>query len=458
MGVNELQVIAEKVMEVAKSIDNDVEKLPDRRGGETHVIPFHPRFLPTFKYESLKIYKVNARHISVRFFTNIYDNLIVLLPDLGIIKSIRYKGKDNLPMEPFAVGKLVIEKGGTRLGEELIGSFITYGNINNADTINPLQSQKFFFAILNMIRPSARVKMYNGGTKAFIFPSPMSLTCLKYGSDTIYQVPGSSITLINYRKAISKKVTILGESVDCLEAPAYFISCKFSQQEDNLAPKCKPLGPFTSFTPVVKGLTDELVEYAEKRSPTLTNLLGILIFGSGLVCPCSNSSSNRSCYLLALSPGVPYIPELEVISLLAEPVTVSWKSEVQSFHFQLYLRVNNEYVKSFTSKVAGTLNYLCVRFNAVDEVRRLNPVINSIKNTFLWEDQDYIYMLAPPLLMYSVDCVKGIERKLSSKHIYPLLDPELRNMMPRLPLANTWLSILSNVRNIVNNHPLGVII
>lgn len=38
MGVNELQVIAEKVMEVAKSIDNDVEKLPDRRGGETHVI------------------------------------------------------------------------------------------------------------------------------------------------------------------------------------------------------------------------------------------------------------------------------------------------------------------------------------------------------------------------------------------------------------------------------------
>jgi hypothetical protein len=459
MGIKdtELQIIIEKIINVAREIDSRLEKLFSGSGMRVNVIPFHPRFLPVLEYSGLRISKTDTSNIRAWIYTSRYDNLIVLLLELGLIRSIRYRGKGSLPEGSFIIHRLSIEKSGAQLGGELVGSFITYGKFEETKSYDDILIQMISLAVLNMIRPLTRIRRDD---RAFILPSPMSLTSLKFmredQSVMAYLAPSSMITLIDYRKAKSIQRDILGENVECFEAPAYVVSCKSFQQGGGI-PRCMYIGPFTSYTPVVKDLTDHLVGHAENRNTVLTNLLGIWVSERNSLC--SSNDKSGSCYLLALDSGIPYLPEIEAITLLGKPHEVLLHSRDLSSRLCLRICVDDRYVSLFKNEVDRALEGLVRRFKVIDEVRKHDAMIFRIfKDNILWRDQNYICMPVPQFIRDGKEFVSSIEKTISNRLINPFVNSNVQKAMQRSPITDLWLLALKETRSIMDSHPLGIVV
>ncbi|MEM4969522.1 MAG: hypothetical protein QXU63_07605, partial [Nitrososphaerota archaeon] len=381
--LDESAEIIDEIIKLTKEVDSNVSGL----NREVHGLQVVPDFALVLRHEFLKRGPLPQKYIMK------YDYLVLLLAELGLIRAIRYIGKvDKLRHDTtLKIGKLRLQRDETsKLGQELIGSFITQGEIE-AESNEALQ--QIYPILLNLIRPLTRVKLYKDKIKfAAIFPAHFSLVSLPvYESHkrTAFLSPSSMLTLIDYSYAHEKIINILGyKNIRCLITKSYVISCKPISLPDSATNptdiiKCIPIGPYRTIIPLIDRVNERLrEEYCNRQEMVLTNLLGIWVFEERPFMLCGDSRG----YLLALDE-IPYIPEVEAFAIFGESsgisldrLKISYRPAGSSMqtssnnHDKLTLYANihisKEFISRYNGKVRRLIHFLLSGkgFNARDQI------------------------------------------------------------------------------------------
>jgi hypothetical protein len=159
MLLNDIKAIVNTLFRYICKLDKEFESYvkPQKPVYGIHVMPGIALLL-THSVQIIKRFKAE-------FHIREYDHYILLFPDFLSVRAIRFCGerKSLDRNSSFLIAKLLKQKKGSQIGEELIGSFITEGKIEN---INASTLHILSILSLALIRPYLK---YNT-----IIPSPLS--------------------------------------------------------------------------------------------------------------------------------------------------------------------------------------------------------------------------------------------------------------------------------------------
>ncbi|MEM2293789.1 MAG: hypothetical protein QXY49_03550 [Thermofilaceae archaeon] len=422
-----IKTISDNVLSALKNIDELVEK----RVGEGSVCralrPF-PRFSTIVSIERIVRDKLGY---DVR--VTVYDFIPVIISELGIVRSIRFSGDTSRldSRSSFTLEKLKRCKGeNARVADELHGSFITYGKIENT---NLSSLQLYVGSLMGLIRPYAKILAKNVSA---IIPSPLSLFAFKcYGSTEQVWLSPSTVTVhLSSNDVVTRKLYILGKRIEGVVTNGYFISCKPSIESLSFA----QVGPFPIIFPLSRDFLDDVISTIDalKNHDIVAHLAGTFVF-KGNPFLLSGSMSADQGYFLALSE-LPIPLDVEIISMIGEP----WNIDLGGrYDKRIYPAIKGDV--DFFNRVKGRflreIYRLKTDYKAEDFLQ--NQTVGAFLlslNTFFNKGEVFKYYLSPSLItitildnihagsiyrsLYEVIRVLNIREKVSDWELISLID------------------------------------
>jgi len=427
------EIIAKEIAKCSKGID---KKIDDTFKHTHHVIhglhfAWNAKFLLTRSFAKVKPLP--------KFFITQYDYYTLFLPELGIIRALRYMGKRDLSAnEIFLIRRLQIQRDETsRLGQELLGCFISYGQVDLKEEINyDLLLLEYFF--LNLIKPLAVVDR----NFSAILPTPFSTVSILIESDVVFLVPCTALILIDYTKARETRGNILGEVIDYIETEGYTICCKYDEKSPKMV-KCYIIGPFKVVIPKIEQVDEQLYhEYYENRDPVITNLAGIIVFGSKPLLPSLNLNDFGGFILVFCE--VPYSLDVSAFIHLGESINIIDKEEKYRLN-GIKLKIEKKLFEIFRNKVFKTIDYIRRNNNAKEQIIDFEKVTSKNYNFTGWLERvdNCVYLYAPPLITLSLVHKIKFNELLQVMEKFTKRDTGLDIILENRYKHKIWLKILN---------------
>uniref|UniRef100_A0A7C4BAV1 Uncharacterized protein n=1 Tax=Ignisphaera aggregans TaxID=334771 RepID=A0A7C4BAV1_9CREN len=326
-----------------------------------------------------------------------YDLCIVLFSDFLAIRGIRYSGKRSLSSESsFFIYKLSKQKKGSLIGKDLLGSFITEGEVLEVMALEP---QMMISPFLALIRPFLK----SFPKHDLIVPSPLSYITTIVTVNNVekrFVLSPSTLTIVVREMKPAKDFKIMYTSV-----PGYVSNNAFLIVYNPLDDKA-----FEFRVPIflVRGYDsafDEYYEYIKKGKAIITHLLGMFIFKNGFPVICIGECNSNGMFV-AFSEISPYI-ELEALSIIGK-LRLLLSAEGSHILFQGKYYSLCAPVKHIRKMVSNIMN----KIRSIEHSSEVNNTIilqqsieSIIKDEFhshyITRINDEICMLAPPLISFS---------------------------------------------------------
>uniref|UniRef100_A0A7J2TBU7 Uncharacterized protein n=1 Tax=Ignisphaera aggregans TaxID=334771 RepID=A0A7J2TBU7_9CREN len=141
-----------------------------------------------------------------RLIPNLYDHYILFFFEVSMVRGVRYKGKRRFDInKPFEIKKLLKQKDKTsKIGSELLGSFITEGEIENVDERALNDHARVLLLLIRplLMRPN------------ILIPSPLSIIVHETWESRMqrkYYLAPSIVTVIIKNLRFEKDFNVLGE-------------------------------------------------------------------------------------------------------------------------------------------------------------------------------------------------------------------------------------------------------
>ena len=412
------EIIANEVINQSRKIDTKIDNTFKDKHHIIHGLHFawNAKFLLTKSFAKVKPIP--------KFFVTRYDYYTIFLPELGIIRALRYMGRQDLPANKmFLIKKLQIQRDETsRLGQKLLGCFISYGQVDLKEEINyDLLLLEYFF--LNLIKPLVVVdRNFNA-----ILPTPFSTVSILIGSDVVFLAPFTALMLIDYTKAQETRGYILGEIVDYIETEGYTICCRYDEKSPKIV-KCYIIGPFRVVIPEIEQVDEQLYhEYYENRDLVITNLAGIIVFGNKPLLP--NLNLNDFGGFILVFCEVPYSLDVSSFIHLGEPINIIDREEKYKLN-GIKLKIENKLFEIFRNKVFRTIGYVRKEYNAKEQIIDFERIVSEDYNFTEWLERrnNYVYLYAPSLIALSL--------------VHKIKLNELLQVMEKFTKRNTGLNII----------------
>jgi hypothetical protein len=395
--LSDIGAIVKDLLTYANELDKKFERevTSERPVYGLHVMP---GIVLLLKHHALMIKRYTAKE----FLTN-YDHFMLVFPELLSIRAIRFSGKERLDASSsFLVSKLSRQKGeSSKIGRNLIGSFITEGKLENIDeTALQLLSP----VLLELIRPFLKTNL--------IFPSPLSLMTHEIFvgnfSKRLFLSP-CALTVILKGKNFKyvKRFQALGEMLEGLLINDGIVLA-FDTSQERLEE-----GSLKVFLPL-GGFADERFklyqEYLKAGRSIITHLLGILVFEEKVPI----LKPNTQGYFLALQE-MPIYLDVEALAVYGELYGFTFKFTHLSRTSQKYcaIRCRKDQVERFTQAVQRKISSLSRELNAhitFEELKIGDVTKEKLLSEYLISENHHIKLLAPPLLVPAI--TKGLESKV----------------------------------------------
>lgn len=344
--------------------------------------------LQVFPGVTLTLEYLFIRHPDEKFNAE-YDHFIVLLPDFLAIRGIRYSGQRTLSSTAsFIIYELLRQKRGASIGEELLGSFVTKGKVQNIALID---HQIAISPLLALIRPLFKDR--------FIVPSPLSYIThtilLKGVQHKKYFLSPFTLMIILRELKFKKEFRVLGTT----------LSGFFTKNASVLI--YDPLNEVLRETSIpvflIKGLDrafDEYYESLKMRKVIVTQLLGMFIFGNGLPIAYTGATT-YNCLFIAFSRSYPYI-ELEALAIYGKPQSLvpSTTSSRQCYYYNLCAEIEHveKFVNSVETRVLNIEHHMWKSDTSILSQEVEDFIKKKLLPQIIIEDDSKICMLAPPLI------------------------------------------------------------
>lgn len=333
-----------------------------------------------------------------------FDHFILMFPDFLAIRAVRFSGKSKLnPNSSFLIYKLSKQKGrDSKIGEELVGSFITQGMLENVDiSILQLLSP----VLLALIRPFLK--------DGVLFPSSLSLIAheiLKQGVSKKAFLSPCTLTLILTDFKHQERFPVLGKELEGLLTHRGTVLA-FNAQRETLES-----GHIRVFVPS-RGSIDVdsyYTEYSERKRPVISHLLGMLVFEHGQPIMKPNMG-----YFLALQE-VPLQLDTEALAIYGEPHGFSLRTtlssnELRDFYYEI--RCDKRKLDKLKQTVLEKILLIERKLNArslITEPRITDIVRKELAPRILQSNNHYVGLLAPPLQALLLTEVHEADRLLNA--------------------------------------------
>jgi hypothetical protein len=328
-----------------------------------------------------------------RFVRNLYDHYILFFPETTIVRGIRYKGKRQFNVNKlFKIEKLKKQKEPTsKLGMELLGSFITEGDIENVDGVSFDKSIKSIEALLPLIRPLLL-------KPDILIPSPLSIIAHEVSSRgtqrKYYLAPATIITIIKDLQ-FKKEFNILSEKQTGLYSED---SLMLAFDVNNLLiheVKVKIFIP-KQIEEQCKSI-QSLKRLVSQGIPVVIGLQGVFIIECDKPLLQFNTSTG---YFLALRK-VDVVIDIEALSIYGEVQCHSFqqiKSDRAGPDFCYAIRCKKIHLDNFKSTVISYFRKLKNDVHMLLNLYYSKFVDTDIMLRFSIENDNYLELMAPPLI------------------------------------------------------------
>ncbi|MEM2173083.1 MAG: hypothetical protein QXS66_07580 [Thermoproteota archaeon] len=477
------------ILNNVKEIDREIDSLFEK--GSLHAIPFIPGVEFLLSKSFLK------RQPIPQLLTTSYDYHILYFPQLGIIRSLRYKGEHELaPRQKFELSGMVFEADMlfeikklrlqrdeySKLGKDLTGCFISYGEVNLEPLIYyKLPIMKLLYS--NMIKPLTTIQ----GSFHSILPTPFSSTSIITINDNKEKLLTTCnlLLLIDYREAEEKFDYVLGEKLYFIESKAYAFTYKYDEKQTEVA-KFQIVGPFRLIIPKIGQVNRELYEeYFNKKDVVISNVAAVIVMGDvnillKIIKQNENGDKIDRGYILAFYE-VPFSTLPDAFLHMGEPVFI-WSDNHPPGYIKIGLNRNllNVFQNAFFEKI----NYVKKEFNAKETKVLGSKTIGVIEEyAKMWIEQGwveysdkYLYLYAPSLVWLSIvfnvelsDIVYMLNEVISGKTSRKLIFDE-RGMInsKKLELKEKilesrkylyiWNKVFDSQRKLIATHKLNMLI
>jgi len=407
-----------------------------------------------------------VKRFSSKEFLSEYDHFILVFPELLSIRAVRFSGKGKLDLDSsFLISKLSKQKGeSSRIGRELIGSFITQGML---EKVNDSVLWPLLPILLALIRPFLK----NG----VLLPSPLSLIAheiLERGLSKKVFLSPCALTVILRDFKYQKRFPVLGKELQGLLVHQGNILA-FDASQGILK-----TGQLKVFIPLERLDDAEFYSYREcleKGRPVISYLLGVLVFEYEK--PVMKPDTRG--HFLALQE-VPLQLDAEALAVYGKPHSFTLRSKLSlSRPSELYYAISCEKQKAeaFKQAVLRKISSLGKELNAcmpLTELKVGDIAEKEFISKFFQADEHYVRLLAPSLLTLALTddnevgrILKALDelRKLSSLSAIEAL-PRLEALkkenpiIPRLlaKLGNIWKDSFENQRSFASMWRLAYVI
>jgi len=375
--------IAQKIIDVAKNVDGEIEKCFGKDHYELYALPFawNVRLLLTKSFAKMSVVP--------RLFKTFYDFYILYFPRLGLVRSVRYTGERELPADSvLVVKKLKIQRDEkSSIGENLVGCFISHGQIGS---VNDVSSDLLFFEYfyINLVKPLlATYKKFSA-----ILPTPFSVTSILTDGKRKYFVPCSIVLLIDYSKAKENKDYVFGEFLEFIETEGYVLGCIYDEYSPKII-KCKPSGPFKIVIPKIEQVDEALYgEYYLSKKAIITNVAAIIVLDENLILTNYRKSIKEGFILVFCE--IPFNFDVSAFCHFGDSVDVIGEGfELKCFK----IRVKKDLMEIFKDKVFRTIGYCTRTFRAEEKIIDLNTVSECKSFNWIKKDEEFLYLYTPPL-------------------------------------------------------------
>ena len=432
------EILSKNIIKSSREIDKEIS---ENVSASIHGLHFawNARFLLTRHFTRVKPMPT--------FFKTQYDYYILFLSELAVIRALRYIGKKReLSADKiFVIKKLQIQRDeSSKLGRELLGCFISYGQVDEMSLDYGLLLSEYF--MLNIVKPLALVDH----NFIAILPTPLSAISMEIDGNVIYLLPCTITLLIDYYKARETRKRILGYEVDCIETEGYIVACRYDERYHKKVKCFTEFPPFKIIIPKIEQVDDQLFrDYYFERKRIITHVAGIIVFGKQPVLPALGISQNHEGFILVFCE-VPYSIDVSSFIHLGEPVTIAEKNGKYKLS-GIKLKVERRLQETFKRKVIGTIYFLERKFGAEKQIMNFENIASGRDfdtHDWLEIENNHIYLYAPPFLHLS------LLKKISPTQLFQVVRDFSKNQNIDIILRyrdkhKTWIKIL-RLENLLN--------
>jgi hypothetical protein len=325
-----------------------------------------------------------------------YTCFILLLLEVLAIRGVRYSGQGTLSASSsFIIHELLRQYKGAQIADELLGSFITKGKVQNKTLV---EHQTLTHLFLALIRP-----FYKNG---FIIPSPLSYITYaiitKNGQYRKYILsPATVIAIIKELKFV-KNYNVLGTPLTGFLSNNASILV-YDPYSNEIREITIPILLLKNTCPTF----DDYFNYLKTGTSNaiITNLLGMFIFGKSL--PIANvKTDTRDVLFLAFSESCPYI-EFEAFAIFSSVQQSFLAMNLSKRRHHYGLCIPHNYVQEFVATVSRKFHNIIQALQKVQSASILEQHIESnikrkIQSEFIIQENDNICIPAPPLIPLSL--------------------------------------------------------
>ncbi|AKG38573.1 hypothetical protein MA03_03725 [Infirmifilum uzonense] len=302
---NQIIKVSTESLQLTRNLDRIIESDPPF---SYHCVQVFPGFVPTLKHDS-----IITRKLGYDVYTTYYDYYIVLLSEIGSVRAIRFSGRvQRLNVnESFRVERLERKKDDrSKIGEELTGTFITYGNIENVKLV---ELQIYISLLMGFIRPL----VLDEGHRTAIIPSPLSLIAYEehnsHKSSLVYLSPASVIVQLD-EKVQKTRIELFNKYVNGIMTNGFMFSFDGSF--------FYRIGPFRILIPLTYNETKDMYQ-----AKAVKNFKGIFFFKRSP--PYMIPGSEPNAYFLALEEA-PFNFDSKILGILGKVLEFKIKTPIHS--------------------------------------------------------------------------------------------------------------------------------
>lgn len=409
------QKTVKDILSSVKEIDREIDTLFESKS--LYAIPFIPGVEFLLSKSFLK------RRPIPKLLTTSYDYHILYFPQLGIIRSLRYMGQQDLASRQkfelsgmtfeadmlFEIKKLRIQRDAySKLGKDLTGCFISYGQVNIEPLIIHYKLPVMKPLYSNMIKPSAAIQ----GNFHSILPTPFSSTSITTvdGKEKLLTAC-NLLLLIDYRKAREGFGYVLGERLNFIEGEAYAFACIHDEKQTEMF-RFQVIGPFKIIIPKIERVDKRLYEeYFYRKDVVVSNVAVVIVMSNINVLlktfkQDKDENEFRAGYILAFYE-VPFNILPDAFLHFGELLSIAnggYSLECMK------IKLNYNLLNLFWNVLLKTMDYVKKTFNTQEsEVLNLSSISVLKGYAEKWMEQgwiehssEYLYLYAPTLVWFSI--------------------------------------------------------
>jgi len=431
--MNCIDNISQEILATTRQIDDIIsEKFSSTT--DLYVSPFIEELL----LESELVY-VDFKSKVPKIFLNPYDVYITSILGLSLIRGIRTKFECyNLARRLFKVKKLQKQKSHAKIYHEMLGTFITFGKVEEVDFsgnalllsllryYNNMRAKPFIY-FEDRYEYKQRMKWHWN----YLLPTPLSFLSIKTVEGNYGITPTNFIMMIDLSRKKLVEKTVLGENLRGASTIGYVLAVNPNDYQ------VKYFGPFPVFIPDIK-LTETTI--LDLEDIVFGYFKGLLVFYNPEQ-PVITNNLHKNTGEIILFSSWPFSLDIYLLSTMG---TIQEDTYTTPFGKVVIPKVMVETKR--TKTLANNINNAQIRFNRniatkkgvklVDIITWEKILISLINETgFIKKTQDQIYTYEPTFYLYTILSGANPEE----------IEQELRNISNKGTLSREFIDILRNI-------------